>query len=306
MSETTSGVTFLTVAYHRPEPLDRQLHSAHVPGIELLVVNAESDPEIRRVAERHGARVIDLAGNRGYAAGINAGVQVAKTAVVIFANDDVVCPPETLFGLARAIGADEVDVAVPLVIGPSGGGVRTIQAVPSLGSLLLEWALLPDTPIRSLRHLLVVQKWREPNVAERIEAASAVAVAVRRGLLLECPIPEAYFLYWEESEWFALLARRGARVEFRPELIVVHRGGREVTSAAKSALIARNAVRCIRRLHGRRAARAAYVITLAWQLRLLVTGVGRVLLRKSGSAPGLLTARLAGLRAAVASWGETR
>src|SRR5438132_410075 len=86
--------------------------------------------------------------------------------------------------------------------------------------------LLPDRRMRRIARRLHVEKWRDPIGAERIDAASAAVVATRRSLLTEVPLPEQYFMYWEESEWFWRLHRRGAVVQVRPEVVCRHDGGR--------------------------------------------------------------------------------
>jgi GT2 family glycosyltransferase len=299
-------VSLVVVAYHRPKQLDALLGGAAGERVQQVVVNVESDREVHAVCERHRAVEVAVADNPGYASAVNLGVAVAQASVVVFSNDDVECPMATVLGLAAVVESGRADVALPRVVASTGKSVRTVQAVPSVWSLFLESAILPDTPVPWLARRFAVQKWREPSAPERVQAASAVAVAVRRDLVVECPLPEAYFMYWEESEWFALLQRRGARVEFRPELWVLHLGGRAVQSAGKSSLLARNAVRCIRRLYGRRAARIAYVITVLWQLRLVVTALARVAAEPSVATRSLLSARLSGLRGGVTSWRETR
>src|SRR5207248_1025720 len=127
-----------------------------------------------------------------------------------------------------------------------------------------EWLLLPDRPVPVLRRGNAVQKWRVPVAREAIDAASAVVVATRRELLLDEPLPEHYFMYWEESEWFWRLHRRGAVVHYVADATVSHDGGRDDVRAEKSRLLARNAVRCVRRTQGRAAALAAYAIVILW------------------------------------------
>jgi GT2 family glycosyltransferase len=143
-----------------------------------------------------------------------------------------------------------------------------------------------------------VEKWRRPRHTERVRAGTAATVAVRTDLLRDAPLPEEYFLYWEEIEWFWRLRELGAYVVLVPEVTVVHDGGRDDIRPEKSRLLARNAVRCVRRTQGVRAALAAYAVVVLWNLRLLVGDVVRAKPR------GRLAARFAGLQAALGSWIE--
>ena len=124
---------------------------------------------------------------------------------------------------------------------------------------------------------------------QKIQAATAAVVAVRADVLLATPIPEEYFLYWEELEWFWQLHTGGHEVVLAAEVTVVHDGGRDVRTE-KSQLLARNAVRCIRR-----SSQAAapwfwgYGIVILWNVRLVAVDTVRTmvypLVHGLGAAP---------------------
>lgn len=292
-------VACVVVAYHRPAPLRSLLARIAAEGCEIVVVNVDDDPEIADVAR--GTTVVGLSGNPGYAAAVNVGAAACAASIVVFMNDDVECDPSAVNVLAAAIRGG-ADVALPQLVDGAGRPSPSIAALPGARALLREWAALPDRPVPGLAGRLRVQKWRRPEVAERVDAASAPVVAVRRALLDAYPLPEDYFLYWEESEWFFRLAEIGARVEYHPGAVVVHRGGRNDVRPEKARLLARNAVRCVRRTRGRRAAAAAYPVVVAWWTRLLlVDGALALLGRRPWAA---VTARGAGLGAAIGAWRE--
>ena len=283
----------VVVAFHRPALLAGLVDSLR--GQTVAVVNVGDDPAVDAVARRAGARIVVVPGNPGYAAAVNAGVRaVAEHAdVVVFMNDDVLVTADTVAQLARAVTTGNADAAVPALLDAGGVAERTIAALPTPGRLAGEWALLPDAPVRFLKRVVPAQKWRTPVGPEHIDAAAATIVAARTDLLLSEPLPENYFLYWEESEWFWRLRERGARVVYRPELNAVHRGGRADVRPEKSRLLARNAVVCVRRTQGRAAALLAVPIVVVWNLRLFAVSV----LRRRHVA-----ARWAGLVAACGSW----
>jgi GT2 family glycosyltransferase len=288
------------VAYHRPEQLRALLEQLQEID-DLVVVNVEDDPAVAAAAR--GATVVPLRANPGYAAAVNAGVAAGTAPVVVFMNDDVLCGTRDVVALARAIGRG-CDVALPRVVDGEGTTRRTIAALPGAGALLKEWAALPDRPVAAFADRLHVEKWRMPLQPERVQAGSASVVAARRDLLESCPLPEDYFLYWEESEWFFRLAQLDACVEYHPEATVVHRGGRDDVRPEKARLLARNAVRCVRRTRGRGGAMAAYPVVVLWWTRLLVVDAIAALVRRRGWAT--VRARSAGWAAALAAWTELR
>ena len=135
-------------------------------------------------------------------------------------------------------------------------------------------------------------------------AASAILVATRRDLLLRFPLPEEYFMYFEESEWFWKLRDAGLRTIYCPDVAIQHSGGSGLVTTFKSQLQARNAVRLFRRCRGRTAAAAAYPLVVAWQARLLLVDAIRAALRPR--ARPVARARLAGFSASLRAWREVR
>lgn len=296
-AETTLAV----VAYHRPGQLSDLLASLRGSEdvLRCLVVNVESDPAVKDVAEAFGAQSLEFPSNLGYAAAVNAAASLVETETVIFANDDISCSSTAFLELARVVSQGEADVAVPLVSDETGKPVRTIQAVPTASGFFWEWILLPDKPVPLLDRLLRVQKWRQPSRREVVEAASGIVVATRTELLRRIPLPEEYFMYFEESEWFADLRRSpGSKVLYCPDIEVVHYGGRGLVNDFKSKAQARSAVLFMKRRYGSPLGSVFSAAVVVWQARLVATAGVRLL--KGGSA-GVLRARLAGLKAALAA-----
>jgi GT2 family glycosyltransferase len=296
-------VTCIVVGYHRGGSIRRALARLLHPRVAVIIVNVENDPEIAALPGDH--RVVGLPGNPGYAAAVNAGVAAATTEYVVFVNDDAELDADSVLELVAPIAAGDADVTVPRVIDAHGDVERTIAAIPTPATLAREWMLLPDRPVPRLDGRTAVEKWRLPTAPERIDAAAAVAVAARRATIVRTPLPEAYFLYWEESEWFWRLRELDLVVQYRPEIRCRHDGGRDDVRPEKSALLARNAVRCVRRTQGRGPAALALAVVVAWNLRLVVVDAGRWITRGSRFR-GRLEARLAGLTAAIGSWRELR
>lgn len=307
-SNCSLQVSCVVVAFHRPVALGRLLDALVHDLVEVVVVNVERDPEMSAVvtAGGPGVRELGLVGNPGFGAGVNRGAAVASGPVVVFMNDDLVVSAETVLALATVVMEGGADVAVPRLVTKDGKSERTIMALPSLGSLAWEWMLLPDQPVPVLRRFLPVQKWRLPQEAEPVGAASAAVVAVSATLLRSVPLPEEYFLYWEENEWFWSLRQRGARVQYRPELIARHDGGRADVRPDKSKLMARNSVRCMRATQGELVSWVSIGVVVVWNLRLVLTDLGRALMAPRSEAAGRLPARLAGLIAAFGAGRATR
>lgn len=295
------GVTTLVIAYHKPGSLDELLGRLSLPA---CVVNVEADPEVALVARRHGADVIDLSDNPGYGYAVNVGIRSVTTEAVLVLNDDVLISTEAVCRLLTRLAAG-ADVCGPRLLTPAGEVEGSVIGLPDPIQMMLT-VLLPDRPVPGLGWL-PVSKWAssEASVTEgsvAVPGLCAAALAVRTGLLRRIPMPEQYFMYWEEAEWFWRLRRIGARVELAADTTAVHAGGRGDVRPAKAALLARNAVRCVRRTHGRPGALVVWPAVVLGALRLLVIDAMR---RARGTVgPDRTAARAAGLRAAALAIAE--
>lgn len=295
-------VSCVVIAFHRPELLARLLDLLTHPAIEVIVVNVGDDPEISTLAQ---PRVIALPGNPGYAAAVNLGVLAVRSGVVVFMNDDLEIDADAVLELAAPVREGWADVNLPCVVDKDGYREPTISALVTPANLAKEWLLLPDHPNLLRCWFRGIQKWRAPVQPERIDAGAATVVATTTQLMLDEPLPEQYFLYFEESDWFWRLHRRGSRVMYDPRVRARHTGGRDDVRPLKSQLLARNAVRCVRRTQGRGSASIAWPIVVLWNLRLVLVDQIRSW-RGSKVAAARVPARLHGLRAAVGAWKEIR
>lgn len=292
------SIGLIVVAYHRPALLGQLLESAKGDVDEVVVVNVESDPAIAAVAHRFGAATIDIP-NLGFATAVNAGVAAARSDIAVVANDDVRFLGDAIRMLAD-VAESRHGVVAPAIVGSDGAEQLTIAANVSLRSLVLEWMVLPDRPPSWWRGS-AVQKWRRPADLEAVPGVAAAVVVAARSLFVEHPMPEQYFMYWEEREWFTELARRGEVVWYQPRAVVEHVGGRDTVNVDKQRLLVRNAVRAVRRTRGRSSAVAAVPIVIGWQLRGLVLAAAT---RKRAREPHLARARWAGFVAALGSVAE--
>lgn len=292
----TSTPSLIVVAYRKPDALASLLASLDLDDLEIVVVNVSADPAVRAIATSatRPVHVVD-ADNRGFAAGVNLGVAASTGDIVIIANDDVSFCPGCLATLVQGV-IERGGICAPRVLDIEGAVQSTVAATVSLGSLVVESALLPDHPIwLPFGWAGRIQKWRVPSSAEKVPGVAAAVIAGHRRLLTIRPLPEQYFMYWEERDWFSRLERGGVPVWYLPDAEIVHEGGRAEVRPQKQRWLAANAIRCVRSLDGNRAGAAARIIVLGWQLRLAVQSV----LRPGRSWP-LFRARLAGVQAALA------
>lgn len=291
----------IVVAYHRADSIAALLQSAVSSTTEVVVVNVDGDAEVaaavRRVRPR--ATVINC-DNRGYAASVNLGVRATTADIVTVCNDDLEFLPgahDALIAFAEEVGG----VVAPQIVDACGRRVPSIYPHPGLVTLLWEWAILPDHPPVNIARPLAV-KWSAPTVPTTVPGVSGAVFTCARTTLARFPLPEQYFMYWEERDWFAHLARAGVKVRYQPQARVRHEGGSDDMRPEKNRLIVRNSVRCIRSLYGRSAALAALPIVVLWQLRLVLQTGAQVLIGRRPVTD--LKIRCSGLAAALLASAE--
>jgi GT2 family glycosyltransferase len=300
----TAEVSCVIPCYHRAGILREALERLYDPRIEIVVVNAERDPEVAEVVESQPGTVHVPRDGSGFAAGVNAAMGHVTTDYVVLMNDDILIDPEGVLALKETLAAGLADAAVPAISNPTGALEPTIRALPTPGILFREWFLFPERRIGLVQRAVHVEKWRRPEKPEQIDSAGTPVIATRTELLRELPIPETYFLNWDEMEWFWHLRERGLRVLYVPTVEAVHLGGGpQDTSPFKSRLLTTNAVRFVRRTQGSGAARRAFFVMALYNLRLVATGAVRRLLRGPDNS-AQLRARVEGLKAVAASWRE--
>lgn len=141
--EAAGGAPWLSIivlGYNRFNETSRRcLDSLDVaslePDIEVILLDNGSSDDSAALSDHYcrahpRIRFLPSAVNRGFAGGMNAGVEVAHSRYVLLANSDLVFPRGAMAALRRVISAHpEVDV-----LGPVTNAAGNAQALPGLGS----------------------------------------------------------------------------------------------------------------------------------------------------------------------------
>ena len=150
--EPSASVVIPTLA--APSYLEVTLGSvcpqARDAAAEVIVVSDGPDPATRAVAERHGARLVELPERRGLNAARNAGIEAAGSDLIVFIDQDIDAPAgwlEAILTGARENPECEVfagPIRARLEGGPKGCGrepppITTLDAGPSDRDVPLAW-----------------------------------------------------------------------------------------------------------------------------------------------------------------------
>ncbi len=231
----TPDLSIVVVHWNVPDLLDACLRSIAAEraratdlACETIVVDCASPTTAHRdvVADQQGVELIELAENRGYAAGCNAGLAVSGGAALLLLNPDVELQPGSLAALQAGLEiAGHVGMTAPLLLNSDGSQQSAGYRFP--GPLSLAFDLLPVPP-RLVESPLNGRVPAGDGVQPvRIDYPLGAAMCVRRAAAEDAgPLDEGYGMYSEEIDWARRLAARGWTTLLIPSARVVHHGGR--------------------------------------------------------------------------------
>lgn len=262
-------------------PLVPDLVASLGPGLagldwHLTVVDNDSADDtveqIGRIAPE--ATLVETGANRGYAAGINAGVAraAAHTAVLVL-NPDVRLAPGCVADLVSTLRQPGTGIAVPRLEDGTGALIYSMRREPSVTRLLA------DTVIGARRagrvgHLGEVvsdtRLYDAPAVTDWAEGSTMLVSAQCWSSCREWD--ESFFLYSEETD-FALRAKdAGFATRYVPTARAIHLGGESIVAPALWALVVTNKVRLFTRRAGHARATLFYGVMVAREASRAVLG----------------------------------
>jgi GT2 family glycosyltransferase len=228
-------VSLVVVCHHSPRVLSGCVESfrseASAAGVEAEVVaveHSENAAELARVEEIDIDRLLERP-NRGYAAGLNSGIEEAGGEVLLLANPDIRFFPGSVGGLLAGI-QQGFDVVGPQFVWDEDGTVLLPTAEDPAPRAEVGRALRRRSPRLWAAHLsqFLGETWRLWTAEETLPVAGlrgALLTVSRETLGRFGPFDEGYFLYYEETEWLWRARRKGAQLGLAAGAKVQHRWG---------------------------------------------------------------------------------
>ena len=236
------------------ESFRREAGAAGVEAEVIAVEQSEDSGEVRRVADASVDVLLERP-NRGYAAGLNAGVAEAGGEVLLLANPDISFFDGSVGALMAAL-REGFDVVGPQFVWDADGAVLLPPAEDPSPSAELSRGLRRRWRWAWSRGLsrCLEETWRAWTVDTTLAVNSlrGALLAAPRGALDQFgPFDEGYFLYYEETEWLWRARRRGARLGLAAGARVQHRWGHATQSRDDAVeLEERSRQRFLRRNYG--------------------------------------------------------
>ncbi len=222
----SADVTAVTVTLNGLPWIERCLESLW--GVETIVVDhGSTDGTLELVRERFPeVRVIEQ-DNIGYGGGLNTGFRAASPRFYLPINSDAWVVGDAVARMvAFADEHPEVAVVCPRLRNQDGTLQRSVRGFPTLWRVATEYFFLRKLAPRSRALNAYYAGDFRHDEAREIDWAMGPCFLVRREAADSVGLfDEAFFMFWEETDWLYRFHRTGWKVWFLPEAEVVHVGG---------------------------------------------------------------------------------
>ena len=264
-------VSVVVVAYNGLPWIERCLES--IAGHEVVVVDhGSTDGTLELVRERFPrARLLERE-NRGFGAGMNAGMDVASGRYFLLLNSDAWALRDAVERLADfADEHPEAAVVGPRLRNPDGTLQRSVRAFPTVWRLATEYFFLRKLAPRSeLLNPLYAGGFDHDSVREADYLYAACLLVRREAVDAVGGFDEEFFMFSEETDWCYRFRLAGWKVLFYPGAEFVHVGGASHSGALFRENV-RGHLRFLAKHRGaREAERARRVLLAALRLRSAV------------------------------------
>jgi N-acetylglucosaminyl-diphospho-decaprenol L-rhamnosyltransferase len=231
------------VNYLAYEPLANCLDSLalFIAPANVVVVDHQTQPQsLERLATRFPAvRIIPIAGNPGFAAGVNRGVRETTGEYVLLLNPDCIVASDPR-PLASWMSAHPKTAVCGAIVREADGSVQaSARRFPGVFTGLAgrtTWLtrVWPDNPW-TMRNLV-----RDvPADPIEVDWVSGACMMVRREAFAAIGgMDEQFFLYWEDADLCKRLNEAGWKTYYNPAVSVTHMTGRSSQHAREASLVA--------------------------------------------------------------------
>ncbi len=190
---------------------------------ELLVVDNASRDGAVEALDDDDLTVLRNDRNVGFGAAVNRGFRAAHGDRVLLLNPDATLREGALRALLDALVDDDVALAAPTLMLPSGEPQESPRRFYDLATVLARRTpagRLAGPAAASARHV------ERPCEAGDVDWVTGAAMLLdRTAVPADGPFDERFFLYFEDVDLCRRLAAQGRRVRFVPDAVVDHRFG---------------------------------------------------------------------------------
>lgn len=219
-------ISFITINYNgysdTCELLDSLSNHVRSVNYEVIVVdNASTDSsEVQLMENRYPQHTfIRSSVNLGFAGGNNLGARKARGKFLFFINNDTLVIEDHFTELVATLesSSDRAALSPMLCYLPNGEDDEKL-VIQYAGFTPLSRFTLRNASIG--RGEYVSESYRQITETPYLHGA---AMMVKSDVYRRIPMPEIYFLYYEELDWSCMLSRAGYKLYYDPRCIILHK-----------------------------------------------------------------------------------
>lgn len=217
--KTPPLVSAITVNYHQEEvtcELLASLQSCGYPSLEVILIDNEASSDQSPLFQKFhpGVKVFPQKENLGFAGANNLGMSYAEGEYFFLINNDAIVPPGAIEALVLRLQKPEAGMAGPKIyyydepLRIQFAGFTKVHPITGRNRIIGERELDRG-------------QYDQPKTMPYLHGA---AMMVRREVVEKAgPMPEVFFLYYEELDWCEQIRRAGYQLYYEPAAAVLHR-----------------------------------------------------------------------------------
>jgi len=218
-------VAVVVVTYNALPYLSRCLDSVHDRDI-VVVDHGSTDGTVELVRERFPQVTLLRRENRGFAAGVNAGIETTDTEYVLLLNSDAWVMDGAIAVLAAYADAHpEAGAVGPCLRYPDGSPQVAMRGFPTVWRLATQYLLLSKIAPRSRIFNAFYAGDRSRDRVNTVDFIKGACLLLRRDAVEEVGLfDERFFMFCEEADWCRRARDEGWATVYVPAAEVVHVG----------------------------------------------------------------------------------
>ncbi|MFA8437178.1 MAG: glycosyltransferase family 2 protein [Marinifilaceae bacterium] len=212
-------VSIITINYNQTQITNELLNSLSLltyKSVEIIVVdNGSKHYKQQDFHLRSNVKIIRSEQNLGFAGGNNLGIQHSNGKYLLFLNNDTEVNENFLQPLIKILECN-----------PKAGAVSPKIKYFQQPNLIQYAGYSKMNPF-TLQARCIGNKQNDDGSYDQLSRTHfnhGCAMMVRQNLILELgPMPEIYFLYYEELDWCTRIKRAGYELYYQPQSVVYHK-----------------------------------------------------------------------------------
>ena len=234
---------------------------------EIIVIdNASKDGSLDAIEKKFPqVRLIKNFSNRGFAAGNNQGMTVAKGRYILLLNSDTLVL-ERAIDKAVEFADTQQDIAVTgcRVLNSDQSLQPTCFMFPSIFNMVLSSTYLYKIFPKSKFFGRERMTWWNRDDVRQVDVVTGCFMLVRRQAIEQVgAMDERFFMYGEETDWCCRFKKAGWKVMFTPDAEIIHFGGQSSKIVREEMFIQLrlSILKFIEKHHGQLAHKTACLLT---------------------------------------------